>query len=143
MMIELAPNLFETDLKRAVDFGHSISPQLEAESHYTIAHGEAVAVDMLLCTAIAAKRGLCEPSLFDRMLRMYRLCGLPCNDELCTAAFLRHALTDVTAHRGGNLNLLVPIEPGRYEFLQDVTEADLRFAVDAVNAQAIPVVEAG
>lgn len=143
MMVELAPNLFETDLKRAVDFGHSISPLLEAESNYTIAHGEAVAIDMLFCTAIAVRRGLCARSLFDRLLRVYGLCGLPVTDERCTVAFVRRALSDVTAHRGGNLNLLVPIEPGRYEFLQQVSDGDVRFAIDALNTQMVTVAEAG
>lgn len=143
MMTELASNLFEADLRRAVDFGHSISPSLEACSEYTIAHGEAVAIDMLLCTAIAVRHGLCAASLLERMVRMYSVAGLPMNDSRCTARFLEDALIEVTRHRGGDLNLVVPLKPGRYAFLQRVTELDLRFALDAVAAKGVAVAEAG
>jgi 2-epi-5-epi-valiolone synthase len=141
MMNELAPNLFETGLKRAVDFGHSFSPHIEAESDYMIHHGEAVAIDMLLSVAIGVRRGLCEPSLFERLHRIYGVAGLPMTDERCTVDFLSRALTDVTAHRGGDLNLLVPTAPGRYQFLQEVSDLDLQFALHAVSTKA--VAEAG
>lgn len=143
MMNELAPNLFESDLKRAADFGHSFSPQIEAESNHALVHGEAVAIDMLLCVALGVRRGLCPASLFERLVRMYAIAGLPMNDARCTVAFLRRALTDVTAHRGGNLNLLIPKEPGSYEYLQEVSDLDLQFAVDAVCARAVTAAEAG
>ncbi len=133
MMRELAPNLYEDDLKRAVDFGHSFSPTFELRSDYRLAHGEAVAIDMLLSTAIAAHRGICDSSLFDRLIALYNSAGLAIIDEICTLQLLTEALVDVKGHRGGNLNFPIPDEIGTCAFLQHVDANDCRVALNAVN----------
>ena len=136
MMTELAPNLYEDDLKRAVDFGHSFSPTIELRSDYRLAHGEAVAIDMLLSTAIAAHRGICASSLFDRLIVLYDAAGLAIEDDLCTLPLLMEALVDVKGHRGGNLNFPVPNGIGTCTFLQHVDATDCRVALDAVAHSA-------
>lgn len=132
MMTELAPNLYEDDLKRAVDFGHSFSPTLERCSDYRLAHGEAVAIDMLLSTVIAAHRRICDPSLFDRLIALYNTAGLAIIDDSCTLQLLMDALVEVKGHRGGNLNFPIPEKIGTCEFLQHVDANDCRVALNAV-----------
>lgn len=132
MMVELAPNLYEDDLKRAVDFGHSFSPTLESRTDYRLLHGEAVAIDMLISTAIAVRRGLCSSTLFERMLRLYGAAGLRSFDESCTVKLLLRALDDVKAHRGGRLNFPIPKRLGECAFLQEVGADDVRAALAAV-----------
>jgi len=135
-MHELAPNLFEADLQRAVDFGHSISPALEARSHYALTHGEAVAIDMLLATAIAVQRYICPQSLFDRLVHVYSAAGLPMNSALCTPQMLRAALDEARRHRGGTLNFVVPRAIGACAFLQHVEDWELRDALHSVQRVA-------
>jgi 2-epi-5-epi-valiolone synthase len=137
MMKELAPNLHEDDLKRAVDFGHSFSPTLELRSGYRLAHGEAVAIDMLLSTAIAVHHSLCEASLFNRLIALYNTAGLAIIDELCSLQLLMEALVDVKGHRGGNLNFPIPAGIGSCTFLQQVDANDCRVALNAIAQSAL------
>ncbi|MGB8908318.1 MAG: iron-containing alcohol dehydrogenase [Candidatus Cybelea sp.] len=132
MMTQLAANLYEDDLKRAVDFGHSFSPTLELRSDYRVKRGEAVAIDMLLSTAIAVHRGICERTLFDRLIALYETAGLAIIDDSCTVPLLVEALVDVKGQRGGHLNFPVPAGLGACTFLQHVDANDCRVALNAV-----------
>jgi 3-dehydroquinate synthase len=132
MMVELAPNLYEDNLKRAVDFGHSFSPTLEICSNYRLQHGEAVAIDMLLSTAIAVRRRLCPVSLLERMAALYDVAGLRATDDSCTVKLLTEALDEVKAHRGGQLNFPIPVAVGKCGFLQRVEADECRAALAAV-----------
>jgi 3-dehydroquinate synthase len=136
MMAELAPNLYEDNLERAVDFGHSFSPTLELQSNYKLHHGEAVAIDMLLSTAIAVHRGLCPAALFDRLIALYQIAGLPVTNELCTVNLLMEALVDAKGHRGGCLNFPIPDGIGTCTFLQHVDANDCRVALGAITRAA-------
>ncbi len=69
MLAELAPNLWETaNLRRAADYGHSISPQIEALSTGML-HGEAVTADMFVFAVLSARRGYLEPAAVERLRR--------------------------------------------------------------------------
>lgn len=123
-----------------MDFGHSFSPTLELRSDYRLTHGEAVALDMSLSTAIAVQRGICGQSLFDRLIALYEAVGLPITDDLCTGPLLMEALVDVKGHRGGELNFPVPAGLGACAFLQHVDANDCRVALNAVMRRAHPSV---
>ncbi|MFI5388765.1 MAG: sedoheptulose 7-phosphate cyclase, partial [Candidatus Eremiobacterales bacterium] len=127
MMRELQPNLFEKDLRRYVDLGHSFSPWLESASRYALNHGEAVGIDMMICTAIAVRRGICDESVLRRLARIYNAAGLPLAHPLCSAEPLVASLADIRANRGGDLNIVLPTSGGRPTFVQsiDVTEVEL------------------
>ncbi len=58
MLEELQPNLFEEDLARKVDFGHTFSYGLETRHEADLLHGEAVLLDILVSTMIARARDL-------------------------------------------------------------------------------------
>jgi 2-epi-5-epi-valiolone synthase len=130
MAEELAGNLYETDLARLVDFGHTFSPVIETASHYTITHGEAVALDILLSTSVAAQRGICAKELFDRLARIVADLRLPLwHSRMATIAQLKEALNAARRHRGGALNLVVPCADGDATFLQSVSDHELETAV--------------
>ena len=143
MLEELQPNLYETDLRRLVDFGHTFSPVIEIESGYRVAHGEAVAVDMLLSTAIAVDRGLCSENLFGRMVRLYEQVGLPLGFVPCSAQHLVRALESARLHRGGNLNLVAPTSPGHAVFLQEVVSGEIDSAMARLHRVSVGHVRGG
>jgi 3-dehydroquinate synthase len=120
MIQELQQNLFESDLRRLVDLGHSFSPLIETASSYSITHGEAVGLDILISSRIAVLRGLCAPIILDRIINLYRAVGLPLSQDVCTAQDLLVGLERIRAHRGGDLNLPIPREMGRADFVQEV-----------------------
>lgn len=131
MLEELHENPREDNLKRCVDFGHSFSPLLEMESLNrkgirSIPHGYAVAFDCLLTSMISVKRGMITRQKYQKILNLYTSVDFDlCNEiyqdtELMWASFL-----EMTKHRGGNQNLPVPTDVGKYEFIQDLTYLEM------------------
>lgn len=129
MMDELEPNLFEGDKQRLVDFGHTVSPALETATDYTLHHGEAVAIDMLLSTAIAAVQGLCDYTCLTRLQSVCDAVGLPRKSETLTVRLIKAAFEDASRHRDGNLNLVVPTGIGTATFVQSVATNKVREAL--------------
>ncbi|GAA1944835.1 sedoheptulose 7-phosphate cyclase [Kitasatospora viridis] len=125
MLRELEPNLLEKDLRRLVDFGHTFSPALELAADSELLHGEAVAVDMALCTVLAAGRGLVPAALRDRILWLLQAYGLPVTVPWATADLLWAGFEDSVRHRDGAQNFVVPVGFGRADFLQDVTRDEV------------------
>jgi len=136
MMRELQKNLWEKDLRRFVDFGHTFSSAIETESNYAISHGLAVGLDMLVSTALAVNSGLCKESLLARLIALYKRAGLLVRHETCTTGVLLKAIPSMRVHRAGNLNLVVPTGVGSGTFLQNPTPAEVARAVELIDALA-------
>lgn len=125
MIGELEPNLFERDKRRLVDFGHTVSPALEAASSYRMHHGEAVAVDMLFSSALGTVQGVCDRSVFSRLRALYERINLPVRSEQFTGTLAWRAFEEARKHRDGSLNLVVPTRIGSATFVQQVTNNEL------------------
>lgn len=121
MLKELEPNLWESDLQRLVDFGHTLSPVFEMKAVDTLLHGEAVAVDMCISTLVAANRKLLNPRQALRIIELTKKIGLPIIHPTCTSTNIAQALAEIVKHRDGLQRMPVPIEIGRATFLHDVT----------------------
>jgi len=118
MVEELARNPFEDQtFERLVDMGHTFSPQLEARSGFKLSHGEAVAVDMALSCVIAVELGLMSTHAARRFIALLERVGLPVGSRLLSAELCREAMACATAHRGGNLNLVLPCGIGQATFV--------------------------
>lgn len=133
MANELEPNMYEDDLKRPADFGHTFSPAIEMKSSHLFSHGEAVGLDMLLSTAIAIDKGLCGEPLLPRLIKLYNTIGLPTNLSSISPQCLFDSLHRITNHRGGNLNLFVPREIGDVIPLAEVSLQEIRYAMNSIN----------
>jgi 2-epi-5-epi-valiolone synthase len=133
MIDQLSPNLYERDRRRLVDFGHSFSAMIETASNYTVPHGEAVALDMLLSIAVGIRAGIVPQFLLERLARLYQTVGLPLIDPLMTAGLMYRALEDIRLHRDGDLNLVVPTAIGTGGFLQDVSIGHLAVALEDIQ----------
>jgi 3-dehydroquinate synthetase len=134
MMEQLALNLYEADLRRLVDFGHSFSPIIETTTNYAVPHGHAVALDMLLSVAISVGRALCDVQVLSRLMQLYARIGLPTSHTTMSPLLMERALADVRLHRGGALNLVVPTGVGSATFLQDVSYDEITRALRAISA---------
>jgi 3-dehydroquinate synthase len=123
MLEELESNLFEDQTyQRLVDFGHTISPALEAASHFTVLHGDAVAMDMAFSTVIAQQRGWLPMATGDRILKLLLAVGLPIWSPSLTVAFCQKSLEEAIYHRGGKLNLVLPTGIGQAMFCEQVDD---------------------
>lgn len=134
MIEELEPNLWEKNLKRLVDFGHSFSPMIEMRSLDdddvpTLTHGQAVTLDVIFSTILSNKRGLLSDKDVRRVVETAAKLGLPTYHPLfAEPLFLLEALTDTTRHRNGNQNLPVPVTIGNSVFINDLTFEEIKVA---------------
>ena len=119
MLEQLQPNPYEDQgYKRLVDVGHTFSPALEAASGYALHHGEAVAIDLAISATIGAELGLMIDVERDLIVETILAAGLPIFSELVTEEFCLKALRDVSLHRGGSINLVIPVRIGEAIFLE-------------------------
>jgi 3-dehydroquinate synthase len=133
MIEQLSSNLYEVQRRRLVDFGHTFSPLIEGASDYEVPHGEAVAMDMLLSSAIGVRVGLVPPWLPLRLARLLRSVGLPLEHPAMTIEAMVSALEGARLNRNGKVNLVVPTAIGEGAFLEDVGAADVVSALAAVR----------
>lgn len=128
MMEELEKNLFETNLQRFVDFGHTFSPFLETASNYVIPHGEAVGIDILLSSFISFNKKLIKKLEFDEIFKLIRTIGFSKKYVLPNAKKLHASLNEIRKHRAGNLNLVLPVEIGSAVFTNDCSYPEIERA---------------
>ncbi|MFD3333021.1 sedoheptulose 7-phosphate cyclase [Streptomyces sp. NPDC058700] len=129
MAEELQPNLWEKDLQRSVDYGHSFSPLVEMRALPELLHGEAVAMDCVFSALIAADRGLIDAAELERIVAVARRLGLePSHPLFCDVALVLEGLADTVLHRDGRQNLPMLTGIGQVCFLNDVTENEIERA---------------
>lgn len=133
MLEELQPNLWEAQLERLVDYGHTFSPTVEMHALPSLLHGEAVCIDMALTTVIAARRGLVTDTEMHLVLDVMRALRLPTWDTCLDAELLVRALEDTRRHRDGQQRLPLPVGIGAATFVNDVTAQEIAAAVDQLH----------
>ena len=129
MLEELQPNLFEEDLARKVDFGHTFSYGLETRHEADLFHGEAVLLDILASTMIARLRGLLSDDETGRILRLVDALGIVLDYSLLNADLLWGSLEERTYHRNGLQRTPMPHGLGNCVFLNDITRQEIESAL--------------
>ena len=129
MLEELQPNLWEEQLERLVDFGHTFSPALEMRALPSLLHGEAVTIDMAFSTALSVGRGLVSNAEATRVLDTMSALRLPTSHELCRPEFLWQALEEAVDHRDGLQRMPLPMGIGDVSFVNDLQPAEISDAV--------------
>lgn len=123
MLEQLQVNPYENDLARMVDFGHTFSPFLEMHTGHRIRHGRAVALDIAISTEISSLLGRINAESHDRILTLLVEFGFHLHDgEAFDAERMWQSLDSIILRRGGKLNLVIPADTGRAEFLRDERE---------------------
>jgi 3-dehydroquinate synthase len=133
----IARDPYEADLRRPLNYGHTVGHPVETLSAYdgSVLHGEAVAFGMVVETRIAAARGWTEPWLLEGVIDLLRRCRLPTRAaDLRTALegrALVAAMEKVRQIRAGSLRYVLPVALGETVIADDVTEAELVAALEA------------
>ncbi len=134
MLEQLQPNLFEDKTyRRLVDLGHTFSPVIETASMFSIHHGEAVAIDIALSATISAELNLISEADFRRILSTIASVGLPTFSRVVTLDLCLEALNEASRHRGGSLNLVLPIKVGQVTFLEYIQDLPLAVLSASLN----------
>jgi 3-dehydroquinate synthase len=130
--IRLGGDPFETGSARPLDFGHWAAHKLEVLSHYSLAHGQAVAIGIALDSCYAAVKGFITAAQRDRIIRALAAVGLPVWDGLLEedvrdgAPALLDGLEDFREHLGGRLTLTMPRGIGCGVEIHDVDMAAMK-----------------
>jgi|TARA_Y100000389_G_scaffold1265_2_gene1288 3-dehydroquinate synthase len=134
MRDELQENLWEKDLKRYVDFGHSFSPIPEMRSLHdknvdTLTHGQAVTLDVILSCVISHIRGMLSKEDVLVVMNVTLSMGLPVTHAYFkNPNILMEALNDTIKHRNGDQNLPIPREIGNSIFINDLNFNEIKQA---------------
>ncbi|XP_062319475.1 2-epi-5-epi-valiolone synthase [Osmerus eperlanus] len=125
MLEELAPNLWEDDLDRLVDFGHLISPALEMKVLPSLLHGEAVNIDMSYMVYVAWERGFLTEKEKIRIISCMVGLELPVWHQDCTLAMVKQSLCERLKHSGGFVRMPLPTGLGNAEIFNDTSDDTL------------------
>lgn len=132
MLEELEPNLFEEDLARKVDFGHTFSYGLEIRHEANLLHGEAVLLDIIFSSMIALKRCLISEEEIDRIFKLVETLGFKLNFSLLDPAALWQSLEERTCHRNGVQRVPLPHRLGECVFVNDIKQQEILSAHQAL-----------
>ena len=134
MMSELEVNFCEDKTyERLVDFGHTVSPVLESKQKFKMHHGEAVSIDMALSTVLSNNLGLISSREKTCVLHLLNELGLPVFSPALDVDAVVQSFMDASAHRGGNINLVVPLKIGKGVFLRRRDEIPLKVIEKSID----------
>ena len=128
MREELEPNLFEDDLARKVDFGHTFSYGLETRREADLLHGEAVLLDIIVSCLIAHQRGLLTDAEIERLFQLVANLGIPLNIAALDVDTLWQSLEERTYHRNGLQRVPMPDGLGECTFVNDIRYDEIQSA---------------
>lgn len=128
MLEELAPNLYEDELARKVDFGHTFSYGLETRYETRLLHGEAVLLDILLSTLIARGRGLLSSEEIGRIFQLVSALGISPDTAVLDPDLLWQSLEERVYHRNGLQRVPLPNGIGGCIFANDIRPDEVQSA---------------
>lgn len=128
----------EADLRRLLNYGHTIAHGIEAALHYEgLTHGEAVAWGMIGANAIAVDRGLLpreEAERIERVILSYNPAPPPALDAAEVLAATEHDKKNT----GSSRVMVFPRKVGKCVVVSDVTVTEIERGIDAAfRASAI------
>jgi 3-dehydroquinate synthase len=132
----VARDPYERDLRRPLNFGHTIGHAVETVTGYgPVLHGEAVAFGMACAARIAERRGLLDRRTRTRLTDLLTAVGLPVVlDDLPVRIDLSDtvgALRQIRKIRDGGLRFVLPVALGETVIADDVTDREIRAAITA------------
>ena len=98
---------FDTGKRQLLNLGHTVGHAIEKVSDFSISHGSAVSMGMVIVMRAAVKLGYCKEQELEKLISLLQKAGLPttCNyntSELCVAA-----LSD-KKRQGNTITLAIP-----------------------------------
>src|SRR5258706_2593784 len=133
MLQELEPNLFEEDLERTVDFGHTFSYGLETRHESDLLHGEAVLLDICLSILIAKSRNLLTDEETTRIFQLIERLGITLDISILDPHQLWQSLEERTYHRNGLQKGPMPQGIGGCIFLNDINFNEIEHAIKTLE----------
>lgn len=102
---------FDTGSRQKLNLGHTFGHGIEAQSNYTVSHGQAVAIGMAIAARAAASKGICDEACASKIIQAITRFGLPVKTDLSDSEILASALSD-KKRTGNSVNLILPRSVG-------------------------------
>ncbi|MBN1875031.1 MAG: 3-dehydroquinate synthase [Anaerolineae bacterium] len=117
---------FERGRRAVLNLGHTSAHGLERVSDFTLRHGEAVGIGMVVAARIAEVLGRAEPGLAGRIAAMLGAWGLPVTIPAFNVGEIWEAMTHDKKKYGKTLRWILPSAVGNVEIAADVPETLVR-----------------
>ena len=98
--------------RRLLNLGHTFGHAIERCSDYTITHGHAVGIGMLIAAAASKRLGICAESCAPDIKAALEANNLPVKTAF-GAELLTGAMMNDKKRSGGSISLILPVEIGR------------------------------
>lgn len=122
---------YDRGARQKLNLGHTFGHGVEAQSHFAVSHGKAVAIGMAMASRAGCALGLCDAATRDQILEALAAFGLPTHTDYTAQALYASALSD-KKRAGGTVNLILPraigdciVRPTPVDELLSVIEAGL------------------
>jgi len=124
----------DTGVRLFLNYGHTLGHALERlEAFAGRSHGEAIAVGMVFAARLAEARGLCEPGLAGRTVRLLTSLGLEVDGALPPAHDILSAFRMDKKFQGG-VRFVLLTEVGRPVVVEGVTDEEMRTVLIEMGA---------
>ncbi|MCL6446129.1 MAG: 3-dehydroquinate synthase, partial [Alicyclobacillus sp.] len=118
----------ESSLRMVLNVGHTVGHAVEQVSHYTLNHGEAVAIGMAVETEISVARGLASTDTRTRIRNVLVAHGLPVRPPNYELSQVFDVLAVDKKHGAKGWTFALPKAIGDVTIVHDVTEEEVRLA---------------
>ena len=125
----VAGDEFDTGSRAFLNLGHTFGHAIEACSGFTVLHGQAVGIGMLMAAAAAG----CPDALIQKIANCLRSNGLPTHCSYPAKALAKAALSD-KKRSGGSITLVLPEAVGRCR-LEKISVEELPRCFEAALAR--------
>lgn len=129
--------MFEENLSRKVDFGHTFSYGMEGRPATHLLYGEIVLLDIAISARIAAGRGLLSDPDIRRILALIDCQGLRLETDLIDPGQLWESLEERIHHRNGLQTVPFPDGIGKCVFVNDINPQELQSSVAGLKERRI------
>ena len=106
----------DTGRRALLNLGHTLGHAVEAESGFSLSHGQCVAIGMATVCRAAAKRGICAHDVPEKVDAVLEKFGLPIHTDIPLDTLMTRMLSD-KKRAGATINLIVPEKIGSCSIL--------------------------
>lgn len=125
----VATDEFDTGDRQRLNLGHTFGHAVEAQSHFSVSHGQAVAIGMALISRASYAKLLCNEQTMTDVCNTIQSFGLPTQTQYKSGQLITSALSD-KKRSGNSVNLIIPRSIGDCS-IYPIAVTDLQSFIEA------------